>query len=64
MNLDELAEAIRKVSSEEVVQKLFRSMVEWKVNDETAEVLKERIERYIRNTWLESNEDHKKVYQL
>jgi hypothetical protein len=64
MNVDELADAIRKVSSEEVVQKLSRFMVEWKNNDETAEDLKERIERYIGNTWIERNEDHKKVYQL
>jgi len=64
MNLDELAEAIRNVSSEEVVQKLSRLMVEWKNNVETAEDLKERIERYIGNTWIESHEDHKKVYEL
>ena len=64
MNLDELAEAIRKISSEEVVQKLSRLLVEWKSNDETVEVLKERIERYIGNTWIESNEDHEKIYHM
>ena len=64
MNLDELSEEIRKVSSEKVVQDLSMFLLEWKDNDETAEELKEGIERYIGNTWIEKNEDHSKIYRL
>lgn len=64
MNLDELSEEISKVSSEKVVQDLSRFLVAWKDNEETAEELKEGIERYIGNTWIEKNEDHSKIYRL
>ena len=64
MNLDELSETISKVSSEKVVQDLSRFLVEWKDNEETAEELKDGIERYIGNTWIEKNEDHEKIYQM
>ena len=64
MNLDELSQEISKVSSEKVVQDLSRFLVEWKDSKETAEELKEGIERYIGNTWIEKNEDHLKIYRL
>ena len=64
MNLDELSETISKVSSENVVQDLSRFLVEWKDNEETAEELKDGIERYIGNTWIEKNEDHEKICQM
>jgi len=64
MNLDELSEEISKVSSEKVVQDLSRFLVEWKDSEETAEELREGIERYIGNTWIEKNEDHSKIYRL
>ena len=64
MNLDELSEEISKVSSEKVVQGLSRFLIEWKDNEETAEELKEGIERYIGNTWIEKNEVHSKIYHL
>jgi len=64
MNLDELSEEISKVSSEKVVQDLSGFLVEWKNNSETAEELKDGIERYLGNTWIEKNEDHEKIYQM
>lgn len=64
MNLDELAEEINKISPEKVVQDLSRILIEWKNNEETAEELKEGIERYLGNTWIESKADHKKIYQM
>jgi hypothetical protein len=64
MNLDELSEEICKVSSEKVVQDLFRILIEWKDSEETAEELKEGIERYIGNTWIEKNEDYSNIYRL
>ena len=64
MNLDELSENVSKVSSEKVVQDLSRFLVEWKDNEETAEELKDGIEKYIGNTWIEKNEDYEKVYQM
>jgi len=63
MNLDELAEEISKVSSEKIVKDLSRFLVQWKANDEAAEELKEGIERYLGNTWIERNEDHEKIYK-
>jgi len=64
MNLDELSEEIGKISSEKIVQDLSRFLVEWKDSEETAEELKEGIERYLVNTWIEKNEDHSIIYQL
>lgn len=64
MNIDELADEISKVSSEKIIQDLARLLIEWKSNKETAEELKDSIERYISNTWIEKDEDHSKVYKL
>lgn len=64
MNLDELSQEICKVSPDIVVQKLSRHLIEWKNNDETAEELNNRIERFIGNSWIENNEDHENIYKL
>ena len=64
MNLDELAEAIRNVSSERVVQELATLLIEWKSNDKTAEELGNTIERYFGHAWIERNEDHKNLYNM
>jgi len=64
MNLDELTEAIRNVSSERVVQALANLLIEWKSNDETAEELKHTLERYFGHTWIKRNEDHKNLYNM
>lgn len=64
MNLDELSKEINKISSEKVAQDLSRILIAWKNNHETAEELKKEIGRYLGDTWIESNEDHKKIYQM
>jgi hypothetical protein len=64
MNLDELAEAIRNVSSEKIVQDLSLLLVAWKGNDKTVRELEQEIERYLGNTWVQRNEDHATIHQL
>ena len=64
MNLDEIAEEIAKVSSERIVQDLSKFLIEWKENEETAEQLREGIERYLGNTWIEKDEDYSKIYRM
>lgn len=64
MNLDELSEKIKVISSEKVVACLAKSLLDWKESSETASELKEGIERYIGNSWIEKNEDHKNIYNL
>ena len=64
MNIDELAHAIRAVSNEKVVQLLADLLIEWKQNQDTAEDLRNTIERYIGNSWIEKHEDHSKIYQM
>lgn len=64
MNLDELSEELCKVSPEKVVHDLSKLLVEWKDNEKTAEELREGVERYIGNTWIEKDEDHSKIYHL
>lgn len=60
MNLDELSEEIRKVSSEKIVQAISGLLVEWKGDDETVEDLVNRVERHLGNLWIERNRDHEK----
>lgn len=64
MNLDELAQKIREVSDEEVVQRLADLLVAWKADQCTAEVLRESVERYIGNSWIEKDADHSEIYQM
>ena len=64
MKLGELAYDISKVSSEKVVQDLSKFLIDWKSNDETVEELKDAIERYLSNAWIEKNEDHEKIYRM
>jgi hypothetical protein len=64
MNLDELAQRIREVSKEEVVQGLADLLMAWKEDQSTAEELRQSVERYIGNSWIEKDADHSKIYQL
>lgn len=64
MDIDGLAKAIRAVSNEKIVQRLADLFMEWKQNQDTAEDLKNTIERYIGNSWIEKDEDHLKIYQM
>ena len=64
MNIDELAESIRGVSDEPLMEKLAGYIEEWKQNDKSAEELREMVERFFGNAWIPSDEDHSKAYQL
>ena len=64
MNLDELVQKIREISSDTVVQRLADLLLDWKTDDHTARELSDDVERYIGNSWIKSDEDHSKVYGL
>jgi len=38
--------------------------MEWKESEDTAEQLRQGIERYLGNTWIEKNDDHSKIYRM
>ena len=64
MNLDELTKNIRKVSKEEIVQKLADNIHEWKTDGRTAVELKDNVERFLGYTWIEKRNDFDKVYNM
>lgn len=64
MNLDELTHAIRAVSPDLVVQKLAYLLLDWKTETSTAEDLRDRVERYLGNSWVGVDEDYNKIYRL
>ena len=64
MNLDELVQRIREVSDEKVVQGLADLLVSWKHDQCTAEELRQNVERYIGNSWIEKDADHTKIYRM
>ena len=64
MNLDELVNCFGTAFIDPVIRELGAVVVEWKADASTAEDLRERVERYISNTWIRSEQDHKQVYGL
>ena len=64
MTIDELADAIRSISSEKEVQRLADLLLEWKSDYKTTEDLNDTIEHYIGNSWFEKDEDHSKIYKM
>ncbi len=64
MKLDELAQQIRRVSPEPVVQRLGDLLLDWKTGARTAEELRDDVERYIGNSWITGDKDHATVYGL
>jgi hypothetical protein len=64
MNLDELARRIRAISDEAVVQGLADLVLDWKTDDSTAAELQDKVERYLGNSWVENDEDYRKLYGL
>ena len=64
MNLDELIISIRKVSKEEIVQKLADHIQEWKTDERNAVELRNNVERFLGNTWIEKQTDFHKVYEM
>ncbi len=64
MNLDELTKNIRKVSKEEIVQKLADNIQEWKTDEKNAVELRDNVERFLGNTWIEKRTDFDNVYRM
>ena len=64
MNLDELTKNIRKVSKEEIVKKLADNIQEWKKDERNAVELRDNVERFIGNTWIEKQTDFDKIYGM
>jgi len=70
MNLDELANRLRVNFVDPAVQRLGAALLEWKTDSSTVVELRERIERYIGNSCIATEEeiateeDHRAVYGL
>ena len=64
MDLDALASAIRKTSSDPILLKLSDLLVNWKSDKSTATELEQDVERYIGNTWISSTAEHEIIYSL
>ena len=64
MNIDDLTNKIRKVSSEKNVQKLVDLIQNWKTDEKNAFELSETVERYIGNAWIDKKADFDKVYGM
>ena len=47
-----------------MVRRLAALLEEWRTNASTAEELRQSVERYIGNSWIGSDEEHKAVYSL
>ena len=64
MNIDELTNKIRKVSSEKNVQDLAELIQHWKTDEKNAIELKENVDRYLGNEWIDKKTDFEKVYGI
>ncbi|EPR73769.1 MULTISPECIES: hypothetical protein [Flavobacteriaceae] len=64
MNLDELANNIRKISKEDSIQKLADNLESWKTDERNAIELGENIERFLGNTWINKQTDFDKIYGM
>ena len=64
MDLDELAAAIKKTSSDPIALKLSDLISSWKADQLNAIELESNVERYIGNTWMADTIEHEKIYAL
>ena len=64
MTLDELVSTVANSSPDPVVQRLASLLALWKDDDTSVQALRNDIERYIGNSWIERAEVHKTVYAL
>lgn len=64
MNLDELAQTFGKISNENPLQDLAQWIAVWKSGNESVRDLEEMVERFFGNTWLRSEAEHSKAYDL
>jgi hypothetical protein len=64
MNVDELAQALRNISNEKLLDDLAQYIEAWKSDDRNVKELETMVERFFGNTWLQSEADHSKAYGL
>lgn len=64
MNIDEFTNKIRKVSSEKNFQDLAKLIQQWKTDEKNAIKLKENIERYFGNSWIDKKSHFEKIYGM
>ena len=64
MNLDELSQAIHAAPADPVADKLADLLLDWKIDDSDAEELRERVERYLGNTWVENDMEYGRIYDM
>lgn len=64
MDIDELIEAMRKISPEKQLVDLAQYLGEWKHSDQTVEELETMVEKFFGNTWSTTQEIHTQVYTL
>jgi hypothetical protein len=64
VNLDELATAMKEISSDPVVLKLSDLVSAWKDDESDPKELESTVERYIGNTWITNTAEHKEIYNI
>jgi hypothetical protein len=64
MDLDELLTALRTASADPVVTRLCEQLNAWKSSPSTTAELRELVERYFGNTWIERDQEHQLAYEL
>lgn len=64
MDLDELASAIRQISTDPVALKLSELLLRWKSDETNVKELASAVERYIGNTWIANTKEHEEIYRL
>jgi len=62
--LDSLIQKTKSVSKDPVIQKLAEQLNNWKLDNNDVRQLEKLIEKFIGNTWIESESEHNGVYQL
>ena len=64
MNIDDLISSCKNVSHDPVVSRLTELLTLWKLDDRTVDQLRDHIERFIGNTWIQDRDEHNQVYEL
>lgn len=64
MTLRELVTALQEASSDQAVRGLVEVLEGWRTDPSTADELYLSVERYIGNSWIASEANHKTVYSL
>ena len=64
MTLGELIPALKEASSDQTVHGLVELLEQWRSSADTADDLHQSVERYIGNSWIASDAEHKTVYAL